>query len=96
MTEENTAVGGSSIADLAAARIAEICDLVSETFYAEPDHVQTAASFKDDLGADSLMAFELFTRIEERYAITLADEDLPLLTVDLRTVCEVVATRAGW
>lgn len=94
MTEQNTAVGGS--ADLAPERVAEIRDLVAETFSAEPGQVEAAASFKDELEADSLLVFELFTRIEERYAITLAVEDLPLLAEDLRTVCELVAARAGW
>ena len=94
MTEQNTAVDRGG--DPAAARVAEIRDLVSETFAVEPGQVEEAASFKDDLGADSLLAFELFTRLEERYAITLAIEDLPLLTEDLRTVCELMAARAGW
>ncbi len=94
MTEQNTTVGHGT--DPAAARIAEIRDLVAETFYVEPGQVETAASFKDDLGADSLLLFELYTRLEEGYGITLATEDLPLLGEDLRTVCELVAARAGW
>ena len=94
MTEQNTATGRS--ADVPAARIAEIRDLVSETFSAEPGQVEAATSFKDDLEADSLLLFELFTRLEERYSITLAEEDLPRLAEDLRTVCELVAARAGW
>ena len=94
MTEQNTAVGGS--ADLAPERVAEIRDLVAETFSAEPGQVETAASFKDELEADSLLVFELFTRIEERYGVTLDVEDLPLLGEDLRTVCGLVAARAGW
>lgn len=94
MTDQNTAVGQG--ADLAAARIAAIRDLVAETFSVEPGQVEEAVSFKDDLGADSLLVFELYTRLEEAYPITLATEDLPLLGEDLRTVCDLVAARAGW
>jgi acyl carrier protein len=94
MTEQNTAVGHGT--DLAAARVAEIRDLVAETFSVEPGQVEAAASFKDDLDADSLLLFELYSRLEELYPITLATEDLPLLGEDLRTVCELVAARAGW
>lgn len=49
---------------------------------AEPTPIEPHARFSDDLGADSLDAYELQLAIEEEFGIVIADDELPsLITV---------------
>jgi acyl carrier protein len=89
MTDQRTDVDTAS-------RIAEIRDIVCETFSVEPADVETATSFMADLGVDSLDGIELLTRLEERFAITLHEGAVLRLMTDLRTVYDVVAENGGW
>ena len=46
----------------------------------EPDQVTEAARFKEDLDADSLDLVELVMGLEERFDITVPEEDLEGVT----------------
>ncbi|BAJ32356.1 MULTISPECIES: acyl carrier protein [Kitasatospora] len=85
--------GNSVVVDRA--RFAELRDLAAEIFSATPEEVEAAESFVDDLGADSLLAIELVSRLEQVYDVVVDPEDIPLL-VDLNTTYRVVAAGAGW
>lgn len=59
-----------------------ICDQLA----VEPDKVQQAASFIDDLGADSLDIVELVMTMEEEFDLDIPDEDAE----KMKTVGDVV------
>ncbi len=59
-----------------------ICDQLA----VEPEKVQTAASFIDDLGADSLDIVELVMTMEEEFDLDIPDEDAE----KMKTVGDVV------
>ena len=46
----------------------------------EDDKVVSAASFVDDLGADSLDTVELIMQLEEEFGIEIPDEDAETIT----------------
>ncbi|ADK81014.1 MULTISPECIES: acyl carrier protein [Sediminispirochaeta] len=48
--------------------------LISEKLEVEPEKVTMEASFRQDLGADSLDTYELVYAIEEEMKITIPDE----------------------
>ena len=50
-------------------------DLVVEQLGVSQDQVNPQASFIDDLGADSLDTVELVMELEEKFEITIPDED---------------------
>lgn len=54
----------------------KIQELVSENLGIEPEKVVESASFKDDLGADSLDLFELVMNLEEEFGVKIPTEDL--------------------
>ncbi|WP_367140672.1 MULTISPECIES: acyl carrier protein [Streptomyces] len=76
-------------------RMAELRDMAADIFSVEPEDVERAASFAEDLGADSLLAVELLSRIEQRYGVMIDASDLEKMT-DLRCTYKVVADAAGW
>ena len=49
--------------------------IVVEHLGVEPDKVTEAASFIDDLGADSLDTVELVMNFEDEFEISIPDED---------------------
>lgn len=49
--------------------------IVIEQLGVEEDQVTNAASFMDDLGADSLDTVELVMALEEEFDIEISDED---------------------
>ena len=49
--------------------------IVTEQLGVDEDQVTTAASFMDDLGADSLDTVELVMALEEEFDIEISDED---------------------
>lgn len=56
--------------------------LIAEQLGADESEVVESASFKEDLGADSLDLFELVMALEEEYGIEIPSEDLDrILTV---------------
>lgn len=61
--------------------------LVAENLGIEEETITENASFKEDLGVDSLDLFELVMALEEEYDLEISTEDLEKLT----TVGEVAA-----
>ena len=60
----------------------KIQSLVAEGLGVDAEKVVPEASFKDDLGADSLDLFELVMALEDEYSVEIPAEDLQsLLTV---------------
>lgn len=55
---------------------AELQRMAGEILGVEPDRVQLEVSFARDLAADSLDLVELIMAIEDRYQVTLPQEEL--------------------
>ncbi|MGC2190832.1 MAG: acyl carrier protein [Candidatus Dormiibacterota bacterium] len=55
---------------------AEMQKLAAEILAVEPDQVQLDVSFAKDLAADSLDIVELIMAIEDRYQVSLPEEEL--------------------
>jgi acyl carrier protein len=60
--------------------------IVVEQLFVEPDQVIEAASFIDDLGADSLDMAELAIKFEQEFGVQISDE----AAESIRTVGDVV------
>jgi len=57
-------------------------EMISEQLNVEAEKITETASFKEDLGADSLDLFELVMALEDEYGVEIPAEDLEsLLTV---------------
>lgn len=57
-------------------------EIIAEQLSVEEEIVTESASFKEDLGADSLDLFELVMALEDEYSIEIPSDDLQnLLTV---------------
>ena len=57
--------------------------VIVEQLGVKPEEVKPTASFKDDLGADSLDAVEFIMALEEKFGIEIPDEDAESMqTVD--------------
>ncbi len=52
----------------------------------EPEEVELKASFRDDLGADSLDLFEFVMELEDEFDIEISNEDVE----DIQTVEDAV------
>lgn len=85
----------SSVNDVDATRFAEIRDIAADIFTVEPEEVEAAESFVDDLGIDSLTAIDLLAQLEKRYGVTIDGDELANM-VNLRSSYAVVARIAGW
>lgn len=57
----------------------EMKGMIAENLGVEEAEVTLAASFKEDLGADSLDLFEMVMALEEKYEIEIPSEDLEQL-----------------
>lgn len=55
-------------------------DLIVDKLEVKDTDVVPEATFRDDLGADSLAVVELIMNIEDRFGITIPDEDAETLT----------------
>lgn len=64
----------------------KIKEIIAEQLSVDESEVTMEASFKDDLGADSLDLFELVMALEEEYGIEIPTDDLAQIT----TVGEVI------
>ena len=53
----------------------KIKSIIAEQLGVKPEEVTPAASFVDDLGADSLDTVELIMALEEEFNIEIPDED---------------------
>ena len=57
-------------------------ELIGEQLSVDVEKVVETASFKEDLGADSLDLFEMVMALEDEYSVEIPSEDLEkLLTV---------------
>lgn len=65
----------------------KIQELVAEGLGVEKEQVVETASFKEDLGADSLDLFELVMSLEDEFGVKIPTEDLE----KIETVGDVVA-----
>lgn len=65
----------------------EIKGMIAENLGVEEAEVTAEASFKEDLGADSLDLFEMVMALEEKYEIEIPSEDLEKMV----TVGDVIA-----
>lgn len=59
----------------------ELRRLVAKQLEVEEKKVVPSASFRDDLGADSLDLVELVMALEERFKIEISDEDADKLII---------------
>jgi acyl carrier protein len=57
-----------------------IREVAVEVLSVQPEQVQETASFKDDLDADSLDLVELVMGLEERFDVSIPEEDLEGVT----------------
>jgi acyl carrier protein len=60
--------------------------VIIEKLGADADKITMEASFVDDLGADSLETVELIMGLEDKFGLTIADEDAE----KIRTVGDAV------
>ncbi len=51
-------------------------EIIAEQLNVDESEITEGASFKDDLGADSLDLFELVMALEERFDVEIPSEDL--------------------
>ena len=58
----------------------KIREIICEQLSVDESEVSLEASFKDDLGADSLDLFELVMALEEEYGIEIPTDDLSQIT----------------
>ena len=66
---------------------AKVKEIISQQLDVDTDGLEDAASFIDDLGADSLAIVELVLAFEEQFEIDIPDED----TEKIRTVGDAVS-----
>ncbi len=65
---------------------AGVKEIICERLGVSEDKVTSAASFVEDLGADSLDVVELMMALEEKYELEISDEDAE----KIKTVQDVV------
>lgn len=58
----------------------KVKSIIAEQLGVKPEEVTPAASFIDDLGADSLDTVELVMALEEEFGIEIPDEDAEKMT----------------
>ncbi|MBR4769230.1 MAG: acyl carrier protein [Lachnospiraceae bacterium] len=57
----------------------KIREILKEELNIDPEDVVESASFKEDLGVDSLDLFEMLMNLEEEYGFEIPAEDLETL-----------------
>ncbi len=65
---------------------AQVKEVIVEKLSVDADKVVLEASFVDDLGADSLETVELIMGLEDKFGLTIADEEAE----KIRTVQDAV------
>jgi len=64
----------------------QVKEIIVELLGVDPDKVTMEASFREDLGADSLDLVELVMEFEDKFGETISDEDAQ----KIKTVGDVV------
>ncbi len=72
----------------------KVKELVAQQLGVNEDQVTDTASFKDDLGADSLDTVELVMAFEEEFNIEIPDEDAEKIQTVGQAV-EYISAKAG-
>ncbi len=69
----------------------EVCEVIAETINCDIDSLNENTNLQDDIGIDSLDAVELNMALEEKFDISITDEEL----ANLKTVGDIVSTVSG-
>lgn len=72
----------------------QVKSIVAEQLGVKEDEVTNAASFVDDLGADSLDTVELVMALEEEFETEIPDEDAEKITT-VQQAIDFIKARAG-
>jgi len=65
---------------------AKVCDMVAKQLRKPVETVTVDKKLKEDLGADSLDVVEMMMGLEEKYGITIPDEEL----MNMKSIGDVV------
>jgi acyl carrier protein len=65
--------------------INEITEIIAEQLCIDADGIKPESNIIDDLKADSLAIVEMLMAIEEKYGVSVPDEDVP----NLKTVQDI-------
>ncbi len=65
----------------------EVCEVIAETINCDIDSLCENTKLHEDIGIDSLDAVELNMALEEKFDISISDEEL----AELKTVSDVVS-----
>ncbi len=71
----------------------KLVDIIAEQLSVDKDKVVPAASFVDDLGADSLDLVELIMAMEEAFDIEIADEVAEKITTVQDAIDHIQSTQ---
>jgi acyl carrier protein len=74
--------------------LAKVQEVVSEKLDVDADKVTPAASFANDLGADSLDVVELVMALEEEFSVEIPDEEAEKLQT-VQDVVEYIKTKTA-
>ncbi|MBW6424206.1 acyl carrier protein [Rhizobium sp. XQZ8] len=71
--------------------------IISTRLGVSPEKIVQSASFKDDLGADSLEIVEIFMAVEDEFDLEIQDEEMDAITTvgDAVRFLENAKTRAA-
>ncbi|MGA1839980.1 MAG: acyl carrier protein [bacterium] len=58
----------------------EIRSMIAEIAEVEENEIAGEKNFVEDLGFDSMMALEIFAKLEKQYKIRIPEEELPRLS----------------
>ena len=58
----------------------EIKRLVAEVTERQPEEISDTATFGEELGVDSLMALEIMVAVDQKYKISMPEEEFKKLT----------------
>ena len=72
----------------------QVKNIVAEQLGVKEEEVTNAASFVDDLGADSLDTVELVMALEEEFETEIPDEEAEKITT-VQQAIDFIAARAG-
>ena len=73
----------------------QVKSIVAEQLGVKGDEVTNAASFVDDLGADSLDTVELVMALEEEFETEIPDEDAEKITTVQQAIDYINARKAS-
>lgn len=72
--------------------IEELRELIADVIDVDVAEVSDDASFTEELDVDSLLALEIVVRLEKRYGVKMADDELASVT-SLRTTRDLLARK---